>query len=154
MKHALLKFLYFLYTRWLAIVQPISLGVRVLLIRDGKVLLVKHTYQDHWYLVGGGLKRHETLEEATRREAREEAGAELGALTLFGIYSNFPVGRNDNIAVFLCKDFTYTGEHDREIAAVQLFPMDALPDNIAPGNRRRVEDYLDNAKARNNFGHW
>lgn len=154
MKHASLKLLHFIYTRWLAIVQPISLGVRILLVRDGQVLLVRHTYQDHWFLVGGGLKRHETLEQAARREAMEEAGAELGDLTLFGIYSNFFEGRSDNIAVFVCENFTYTGEHDREIAAVQFFPMDALPDDIAPGNKRRVEDYLSRAMPQNNFGIW
>lgn len=30
---------------------------RILLIRDNHVLLVKHTYQNGWYTIGGGVER-------------------------------------------------------------------------------------------------
>ena len=61
----------------------------MILERDKAVLLVKHTYQRDLYLPGGGVKRGETLEEAARREAAEELGAQLMNIHLFGIYSNF-----------------------------------------------------------------
>ncbi|MCF6277827.1 MAG: NUDIX domain-containing protein [Anaerolineales bacterium] len=115
---------------------------------------MRHTYQDHWFLVGGGLKRRETLDQAARRETLEEVGATLDNLYLFGIYTNFHLGRSDNIAVFVCKDFSYTGEHDREIESVQFFPLDALPDDIAPGNRRRIEEYRNTTPVKNHFGVW
>ena len=63
-----------------SIARPITVGVRVFLVRDGMLLLVRHTYQDAWYLPGGGVEGGETLEEAIRREAAEEVGAELGEL--------------------------------------------------------------------------
>ncbi|MDQ0343857.1 8-oxo-dGTP pyrophosphatase MutT (NUDIX family) [Lederbergia wuyishanensis] len=47
------------------------------MIQDEKVLLVKHTYQNHWYLPGGGVEKSETLERAIRRECKEEIGADL-----------------------------------------------------------------------------
>ncbi|MEO9255658.1 MAG: NUDIX domain-containing protein, partial [Tepidiformaceae bacterium] len=55
--------------------HPITLGVRVILTSDGKVLLVRHTYRPGWFLPGGGVHRRESLERAARREVREEAGA-------------------------------------------------------------------------------
>ena len=153
MKRSFLNFLYNTYVRIIGIVKPISVGVRVLLIQDKKVLMVRHTYQDEWYLVGGGTKRKETLEEAARREAMEEADASLGDVELFGIYTNIFFLRTDHIAVFLCEDFTYTGEHDREIEAIELFPLDALPENTAPGIRRRIEEYR-NGSVNQQFGSW
>ena len=70
--------------RW-RVTKPVTVGVRLILTRDQAVLLVKHTYQRHWYLPGGGVKRGETLQEAARREAAEEIGAALGDLQLFGV---------------------------------------------------------------------
>ncbi len=154
MKRLFLNLLYNIYIRVIWIVKPISLGVRILLIQDDKVLMVRHTYQDEWFLVGGGMKRGEPPAEAARREAMEEAGATLGDLELFGIYTNFLFLRTDHIAVFLCKDFTYTGEHDREIDSIELFPLDALPENTALGIRHRIEDYLNGVKPKDGFGMW
>jgi len=124
-----------------------------LLIQEDKVLLVKHSYQDEWFLVGGGIKRSETLVEAARREAMEEAGATLVDLAFIGIYTNTFHLRTDHVAVFLCKDFSYTGENDWEIEKIELFSLNALPEKISPGIRRRIEDYrtgLENPK----FGEW
>jgi len=153
MHHLFLKLLYQIYIRVTAITKPITIGVRVLLIQDDKVLMVKHTYQDEWFLVGGGVKRFETLEEAARREAMEEAGATLGEMKLFGIFTNYLFGRSDHIVVFLCENFTYSGEHDSEIESVELFPMDVLPKETAPGIRRRIKEYR-NGEEKSQFGKW
>ncbi len=153
MKPIFLKYLYQIYVRLTAITKPITLGVRVLLIRDEKALMVKHVYQDEWFLVGGGMERNETLEEAARREAMEEAGATLGEMKLIGIFTNYLFGRSDHITVFLCEDFTYTGEHDSEIESVELFAMDDLPKETAPGIRRRIEEYR-NGEENSQFGQW
>ena len=154
MKRLFLNLLYNIYVRVIGIIKPISLGVRVLLIQDDKVLMVRHTYQDEWFLVGGGVKRGETLAEAARREAMEEAGATLGNLELFGIYTNLFFFRTDHIAVFLCDDFTYTSKNDWEIESIELFPLDALPENTASGIRHRIEDYLNGVKPKDGFGMW
>jgi ADP-ribose pyrophosphatase YjhB (NUDIX family) len=145
---------YRLLTLWLALVKPVSTGVRVLLIKDGQVMLVRHTYQDGWHLPGGGAKRMELLEAAARREAREEAGAKLGPVSLFGIFTNLSEGRTDHIAVFLCEDFTYTGLHDGEIAELRAFPLEAIPADTLPGHRRRVEDYRRGVEISGQFGAW
>jgi 8-oxo-dGTP pyrophosphatase MutT (NUDIX family) len=127
--------------------------VRILLVKDGQVLLVKPTYQNGWYLIGGGVKRNETLEQAARREAKEEVGAELGRLELVGIFTLFYEFKNDHIAVFSCTDFTVTGKTDFEIELFRLFPLDSLPADIAPGHERRIQEYLED-RHRPKYGNW
>jgi ADP-ribose pyrophosphatase YjhB (NUDIX family) len=87
------RFVHKMSRLWWSVTGPITVGVRVLLIRDETVLLVQHTYQDSWYLVGGGVRGGETLEQAIRREADEEAGASLEHLEVFGVYTNFARAR-------------------------------------------------------------
>ena len=141
MKARFYSLLYTLIRLYWRILRPITLGVRLVLVQDGKVLLVRHTYQSGWFLPGGGVKRNETTEEAARREAREEVGAELGALRLLGIYTNFFDYKSDHVAVFACEDFTLSVKTDGEIEAWQFFPLDDLPDNLVAGHRRRVHEH-------------
>ena len=111
------------------------------MIQDGAVLLVKHTYQREWYLPGGGVKRGENLEDAARREAREETGAVLKYLRLFGIFTNLVEHKSDHVIVFLCEDFALSGKTDHEIEQMCFFSLDALPEGISPGSRRRISEY-------------
>ena len=137
------RFIYRLSQARRFLTRPLSLGARVLLVRDqGQILLVHHTYQDQWFLPGGGVKKRETLEQAARREAQEEAGAELGNLRLFGVYSTFQEYMSDHVAVFLCTEFTTQPQKSSEIAEARLFPLDALPANTSPGSRRRIAEYI------------
>ena len=106
-------------------------------------MLVRHTYQDAWYLVGGGVKGGETLEQAIRREAAEEVGAELGPLRLLGVYSNFYEGKSDHVAVFVCTRFSVSGVKDREIERFAFYSPQGLPEGASPGTRRRVQEYLE-----------
>jgi hypothetical protein len=71
----------------------------------------------------------------------EEAGAELHGLRLVGAYTNFKEWKSDHNILFLCTDFTLNGRHDREIAEIRSFPLDALPQGVWPGHRRRLEEY-------------
>ena len=125
--------------------QPVTLGVRVLLVRDGEVLLVRHTYRDGWFLPGGGVKRHETLEAAARREAHEEVGATIGELRLMGAYSNFAEAKSDHVVVFVSESFEQTPNASAEIAEARFFRFDALPEGVSAGSLRRIEEFLDPA---------
>ena len=142
----LARALYLIRTLYYFIARPVTLGVRVILVKDGRVLLVKHSYQPYWFLAGGGVERGETLEEAARREAREEAGAKLGNLSLFGIYTNYSEHRSDHIVVFSCDSFELSGESDFEIEECKFFAIEDLPANTAPGHERRIREYLEEKK--------
>lgn len=124
------------------VTRPITVGVRLLLIKENTVLLVRHTYQaNYWFLVGGGVKRNENLLEAARREAKEEVGATLGELKLLGMYTNYFDYKSDHVVVFVCEDFSLSGTSDNEIEKVEFFPLDKLPANIASGHKRRIQEY-------------
>lgn len=89
---------------------------------------------------GGGVKRGETLEAAARREAMEEVGATLGDLRLMGTYTNFGEWKTDHNIVFIADTFELSGHSDQEVAEMQFFPLDQLPEGLWPGHLRRLEE--------------
>ena len=137
-----IRILYLGFRIYCFIFRPLRMGVRVMMIQDKKVWLVCQTYVPGWFMPGGGLKRNETLEEAARREAREETGAELGELNLMGAYSNFTEWKSDHNILFICTDFEFKSKPDHEIAELRAFALNELPADLWPGHRRRLEDYL------------
>lgn len=149
----MMRLLYLGYRIYAFIFRPRTLGVRVMLIQNREVLLVRQTYLPGWFMPGGGVKRGETLEEAARREVHEEVGAEMEALELVGAYTSFRNYLSDHNILFLCKDFTINGQPDFEIAEVRSFPLDALPENLWPGHRLRLEEFRA-GKTIPRFGEW
>ena len=53
------------------------IGVNALIFDEGRVLLAHRRDIDWWNLPGGGMELNETVEEAIRREVREETGLEI-----------------------------------------------------------------------------
>ena len=127
---------------WL-VVKPLSVGVRILLIHDDQVLMVKHVYEKYWYLPGGAVERGESLEDAARREATEEVGATINELSLFGVYTNLEEGKSDHVVVFLSSDFELNGQSDDEIECVTFHPLEDLPEPISPGSDNRIREFID-----------
>jgi 8-oxo-dGTP pyrophosphatase MutT (NUDIX family) len=147
------RLLYLAFRIYCFLFRPLALGVRVMMVDENRVLLVRQTYMDGWFMPGGGVKRSETLDQAARREAREETGATLNNLSLVGAYTNFTEWKSDHNVLFLSTDFTISGKHDFEIAEVRFFPLEALPADLWPGHRRRLEEYRD-GRQNDPFGEW
>lgn len=133
------------------IFRPVTVGVRIILLKDDHILLVRHTYMDKnsWYFPGGGLKRDETMEQAARREAWEETGVITHNLQLVGIFT-VPGSYNTNHNVlFACTSYDEPGKDcpalsSHEIAACQAFSIHHLPDNMAAGQTTQLADFLKN----------
>lgn len=51
-----------------------------LIVQDGRLLLLKMRYTGKYHLPGGGIDVGERLEEALKRETREETGIEIDAV--------------------------------------------------------------------------
>lgn len=132
-----------------------SHGVRILLIDERRVLLVSHWYAPWaWTLPGGGVNKGETPEEAAMREAREETGLEVNTIAgEIGTYTG-TMGKTDRVTFFYTGDFggSLAMRPNFEIMARSWFDIDTLPDELSPGNRRRIEAYRDGI--RNETGKW
>jgi 8-oxo-dGTP pyrophosphatase MutT (NUDIX family) len=123
-----------------------TLGVRGLLIKDERVLLVEHTYVPGWQLPGGGVDATESVGDALVREIREETGAVLtGRALLFGIYRNAKAHKRDHVALYVCRDWERPAgprPSSFEIAAVELFPLAELPNGTTPATLARIREVL------------
>ncbi len=126
------------------VLRPITVGVRVLVEREGEFLLVKPSYQAYWTLPGGGVEPGETLEQSARREIKEETGALAGELRLMGAYTSFQEHKNDHVLLFCgpLQELDAGFQPDAEIEAFGFFAPGSLPVETAPGVRRRIEEYL------------
>ena len=148
----ILKLLYIGFRIYCFIFRPVRVGVRAMMIRDDKVWLIRQTYMRGWYVPGGGVKRGETLEQAARREAKEETGAELGEVKLLGAYTNLAEWKTDHNIVFICHEFEFTGKPDAEVAELRAFALNELPEGLWPGHKQCLEEYQ--AGALPQFGEW
>jgi ADP-ribose pyrophosphatase YjhB (NUDIX family) len=131
---------------WWWIWRPVLAGVRVLIIDDGQVMLVRHTYRRGWFLPGGILARGETCEDGARREAREETGLELHVLELLGVYTSLARNLTDHVMVFIARPGPTVGEPDHEIAEARWFPADNLPPGVDPSVPRRLAEFRRGAR--------
>ena len=135
---------------WFLVSRPMTLGARAIVLdRTDRVLLVRHTYVEGWHLPGGGVEPGETAIDCVRREVREEGNVEIaGEVVLHGFYHNQGASRRDHVALYVCRVERHLGPKvpDREIAAADFFATDSLPDTVADGTRRRLEEWRSGAR--------
>ena len=130
-------------------------GVRVILVKNNRIVLVRHWYAPGvWTLPGGGIEPYESEEDAGKREVVEETGYIVNSFEgELGLYEH-TFGKHDMVRVFIASD--YEGGikvvPDIEIMQRGIFDLDKLPDNVSPANRRRIDAYL--AGARGERGRW
>ncbi len=58
---------------------------------DGDIILIKRKYEPFkgcWAIPGGSVETGETVEEAARREAKEETGLDVKLTSIGGVYSD------------------------------------------------------------------
>ena len=132
--------------------RPLTLGVKGLVFdKQGRVLLVKHTYQPGWHIPGGKVEKGESLVEAMLRELREEVGIDLSASAkkLFSVYANFGEYKSDHVAMFVINDVATPVLKPRpfEIEQSGFFSPDNLPAGTTPATIRRIREWLNGSEA-------
>lgn len=133
------------------VTRGLTIGVRAVVIDDnGKVLLVRHTYAPGWHFPGGGVELNEAAEEALAKELRQETGLLLvGRPRLHGIFLNSAVSSRDHVLIYLCET---EGQlpctpPSPEIAGLGYFSLDALPNDIDQGTKRRLREITKGKKS-------
>lgn len=120
------------------IARPEVEGVKCILMRDGDMLLVRHTYGERaWDLPGGTVKRGEDARQTARREMQEELGVEIDDWRALGVVSSDAHHRRDRMHIFGAEldDHRLTLDLG-EIAAVRWFSRAALPADMSEHVRR------------------
>jgi 8-oxo-dGTP pyrophosphatase MutT (NUDIX family) len=123
-----------------------TIGARILLIKENKILLVKHTYQEGWYTIGGAVERGESPLSAIHRELKEEVGVTLtNPPTLFSVYYSKLEKRDDYIVLYVGNEHTQEDTYSNEIADKRWFDLDNLPGDVTPATKRRINEYRKHA---------
>lgn len=133
--------------------HPNTLGVRTLVINNNKILLVKHSYGNKYYLPGGGVKKFESFENAAKREVLEETGYKITKVKLFGVFQNTNEGKQDTDVVFITNKFSLKTEKiSWEIKEARWFDINKLPKYMNEGSQKRINEYR--LKIYPTFGKW
>jgi 8-oxo-dGTP pyrophosphatase MutT (NUDIX family) len=126
-----------------------TFGVRTLIFKDNKVLLVKHRYGNFWVMPGGGIEKNENLEDAAKRELKEEAGIIARKIDYkLRYYKNTRGGKNDNVHCFVVTDFEDIPNFKRnfidflEISEVIWADINNLPNDISAPTKARIAEFL------------
>ena len=132
--------------------RPSVFGAATVIVRDGRVLLVHHTYGElNWELPGGGADPGESAEQAARREALEEVGVPLTIERMTGVYWEPHGALGWHHFVFRASLAPGSSEPyaaDRtEISECGWFAVDALPRPMSDFTARRIEDALSDRPA-------
>ncbi len=114
----------------------------------GRLLLVREAYgYCDWDLPGGGVEAGENLDEAVRREVREECGITMEIIGLVGVFvARFQPGEGTNV-VFAGRwvDGLLQPGKD-EIERLDGFTERNLPVPILPSRRPVIEAALQQAR--------
>lgn len=103
----------------------------VILFRDGIVLIERKNppYQGSYALPGGFVEVGETVENATKREAREETGLVIELLGLVGVYSD---PKRDSRGHVVSVAYLASGRGElasgSDARSAETFPLESLPD--------------------------
>ncbi len=126
---------------WSGNSAPFRIGVFALIFdEDQRVLLARRRDIDWWNLPGGGMEHSETVEQAVRREVREETGLEVEVNYLVGVYSK--PQKQEVVLTFNCRAVGGVLTATEESRTCCYFSTDNLPANTLPKHRQRVEDAL------------
>lgn len=113
--------------------KPKRAGVKCMVVWQDQVLLIKNSYGSRlWNLPGGGVRKREALEEAAKRELREEVGINSPKLRLLGEYTSDLEGKKDTVYCYICNPENRPKlKLSREIEIAKWFKKDNLPKGIS-----------------------
>jgi 8-oxo-dGTP pyrophosphatase MutT (NUDIX family) len=132
--------------------RPIGVGVLALIERDGALLLERRSDCGRWGLIGGGMDVEESLEDALRREVREETGLVVASHELYGVLSDpsrivrYPDGNVVRLLAFVYRtkvEGFETFRRSDESEELRFFGPEELPElDMIKTARPILEGYL------------
>jgi ADP-ribose pyrophosphatase YjhB (NUDIX family) len=120
------------------------------IIENGKVLLNQHGDDNFWKFLGGKVEHFDfqdinnSLEEACKREVKEEMGFEIKIIKPLKPMMVPKPGDQDTWAILIHYLAERIGEINPglDIKKYEWFDMNNLPENCGPNIRPVIEEYL------------
>lgn len=122
--------------------RPIlMLGAVTLVVDAGhRLLMMKRTDSGLWGVPGGAVELGEIIEDAAKRETKEETNLEIGEMSLFGVFSGpelyykYPNGDEVyNVSiVYVSRDWRGEVRLNEEHNEWRWFAASDIPENISP----------------------
>lgn len=133
------RLLIMLRTLW----TPTAFGVAALVCdADGRVLLVRHSYNPGWQLPGGGVGRGEPPADAVMRELREEVGLTGGNLSFVSLYCRKAGWITNVIALYRIVGASVCFRANLEIREICFADPHHPPQDCTPATLRRLAEFV------------
>ena len=115
--------------------------VNVAVIHEDQILLTKRDDFEVWCLPGGGIEEGESVARAAIRETKEETGLDVELKSLVGLYSCTGAIPDTHVVLFSAAPIGGTIQtQPGETIDVRFFPSDEIPEDLAIGYHKRIED--------------
>ncbi len=131
--------------------RPILMVGAAILVLDeqDRLLMMKRSDSGCWGLPGGATEPGEVVEDAARRETREEVNLEIGGMSLFGVFSGpelyYKYPNGDEVynvtIIYLSRDWRGEITLNDEHTEWRWFSADKIPDDASPPIKPVIEQY-------------
>lgn len=115
-------------------VRPETHGVKCIVANGDEIVLLRHTYgKGRWTFPGGNVGKNESLEDAVRREIKEELGLDIINLTVIGNIFDTSEYVEDHIGCFVANATNKNFHIDtNEILEAGWYKLNNLPQPLPP----------------------
>ena len=120
------------------------LSVDVIIETGGGIVLIDRKNPPFgWAIPGGFVDYGETIEDAVRREAKEETDLDIDNVRQFHTYSD-PTRdpRHHTVTVMFIATASGTPKAGDDAGQAEIFTRETLPEDIAFDHRQILEDYF------------
>lgn len=122
-----------IYKTYCFIFRPKSLGVKIVVENNNKLLMVRIGYAHKKFTFpGGGVKKKESFEEAAKRELEEEVGIKTASLIEMGEYTSESNYKKNIVKCFyLHTDSSFVKIDNFEIIESGWYDSGKFPENLS-----------------------
>ncbi|MBI4257503.1 MAG: nucleotide sugar dehydrogenase [Thaumarchaeota archaeon] len=128
-----------------------ALSVNAIIQEKNRILLVKRKntpFKNQWSLPGGYVEYGETVENALKREIKEECGLYIDSLNLLEVYSS-PERHPSKHVVTLCYSANTSGgklSKVDEVSSARFFRINEIPETLAFDHTQMINDFFHTKK--------
>lgn len=138
----------------------LTVGTWLLIYNDNnEVLMQLRTDFNAWDFPGGTMEIDETIEEAAKRELKEETNLDLDEIKVLDVFSGektyrkYPNGDELYVVSILCDVVKYHGDlkiNDDESKQLKWIKTNEIPRNLAPVTEKFIKDIKKHIRQKNN----